>query len=154
MIKTNPQATSEDYGNQSERYFQNHCEEMYEIDRIKKVNKSLIQSELIICFSNQTTFLEALALDKPVILMHCQSQHPVNAETSVLFQELECSRIVMDLKNINHNDLYKIVMHPYDWWHTNKVRNARSLAVSSLGKFNNFPGLALWRAVKQIETAI
>lgn len=115
---------------------QKHQEVKYD-DYIKTFDYQLKNCKIAISDTNQTTFLESIALDIPTIIFWNPLSTEIKREAKPLIDMLNKVEILhyspesaANFLNLNHENINK-------WWMSNEVREARASFISNYANLSN-----------------
>lgn len=105
-------------------------------DHSRSFSMQLERCKMIICDNKQTTYIEALARNKPTILFWDKNIWKTNKEAIPYFEPLYRAGILFDNPEKAANKANAIYSNPSQWWQSGDVQNARTqfLARFAIGK--------------------
>ena len=102
---------------------------------VKELHKQI--AKIVISDTNQTTYLQSIALDIPTIIFWDPLSTEINIDAKNLIDKLNYVGILhyspesaADFLNKNYENIYK-------WWMSAEVRDARASFISKYAKFSN-----------------
>ena len=123
-------------------YMEAHGEK--KICSFEGLQQAFISAKIIVCTYPETTFSEAMATGRPVILIYLaeiNERHPV---TFPLIDIMRKAKIIFHDSKQAADHINKIWDNPFSWWNSAEVVDAREAFKSQAGRINK-TWLAEWK---------
>ncbi len=93
--------------------------------KYRDIYYKLLNASLVICDMNQTTFLETLALNIPLIVFLNPKYEEFRSSAEPYFEDLRRVQILHDSPESAANRVNQIADDPMRWWMTSEVQSVR-----------------------------
>ena len=107
----------------------------------------LFKSRVIVCLYPETTYIEAMSLNIPTILLYPNKYFERNKVTENLIRDLKKNKMLFNDPIMAANHLNEIWDDPYGWWNSEEIKNVRKKFHELAGNGNNRFWLKKWNAI-------
>ena len=107
----------------------------------------LFKSKVIVCLYPETTYIEAMSLNIPTILLYPKKYFERNKITENIIKDLEKNKMLFNDPIMAANHLNEIWTDPNRWWNSEEVKTVRKKFHELAGNGNNRFWLKKWNAI-------